>query len=122
MKKLIISVKSPSQILDEAAVRLNLAQKKRGKVVPHYEISFSDMKQFKKFVGNIDLLKCIQLFKPQSIYELAHIMKKDVGNINRLIAFFESIGAIRVENNVIGNRNVKTPKVDYERIEFDLVA
>lgn len=49
-------------------------------------------------------------------------MQKDVGNINRLISFFEEIGAIRIEEKVVGGRNIKTPIVDYEKIEFDLVA
>jgi len=122
MKKLIISIKSPTQALNEVKARLDTIQKKRGKVAPHYEISFSDMKQFKKFIGNIDILTSIQLFKPNSIYELANIMQKDVSNINRLINFFEEIGAIRIEEKVVGSRNVKTPMVDYDKIEFDLVA
>lgn len=122
MKKLIISIKSPSQTLKESQKRFEAAIKKRGRVTPHYEISFTDMKQFKKFIGNIDILTNIQLFKPHSIYELAAIMQKDVGNINRLVNFFEEIGAIRIEEKVIGSRNVKTPLVDYDKIEFDLVA
>ncbi len=122
MKKLIISIKHPAQVMNEVKNRLLHAQKKRGKVSPHFEISFSDMKQFKKFIGNIDVLTNIQLFKPNSIYELANIMQKDVGNINRLINFFEEIGAIRIEAKVIGSRNVKTPIVEYSKIEFDLVA
>jgi predicted transcriptional regulator len=122
MKKRIISIKSPTQALDEVKARLETAQKKRRKVTPHFEISFSDMKQFKKFIGNIDMLTSIQLFKPNSIYELASIMQKDVGNVNRLITFFEEIGAIRIEEKVVGSRNVKTPLVDYDKIEFDLVA
>lgn len=122
MKKLVISIKSSSQALDEVKSRLERASKKRGKVRAHYEISFTDMKQFKKFIGNIDVLTSIQIFKPKSIYELANVMQKDVGNINRLIKFFEEIGAIRIEERVVGGRNVKTPVVDYGKIEFDLVA
>ena len=122
MKKLIISVKSPNQALDEVNSRLEKAQARRGKVTPYYEISFSDMKQFKKFIGNIDILRCIQLFKPKSIYELASVMQKDVGNINRLLSFFEDVGAIRLEEKLVGGRNVKKPVVDYQKIEFDLVA
>ena len=49
-------------------------------------------------------------------------MEKDVGNINRLINFFAGIGAIRIEQRVVGGRNVKTPFVDYDKIEFNLVA
>ena len=60
MKKLVISIKSTTQILAEVEGRLKKAQKQRAKIVPHYEISFTDMKQFKKFIGNIDVLTSIQ--------------------------------------------------------------
>ena len=122
MKKLIISIKTTSQALDEVKDRLNKAKKKKNKVYPHYEISFTDMKQFKKFIRNIDILTSIQAFKPKSIYELASILQKDVGNISRLISFFEDIGVITVVENKVNGRYVKTPVVDYEKIEFDLVA
>ena len=118
MKKLIISLKTTSQALDEVKKRL----KKTKKNTPHYEISFTDIKQFKKFISNIDILTSIQNLKPKSIYELASILKKDVGNINRLVTFFEDIGVITIIESKVNGRNVKTPIVDYEKIEFDLVA
>ena len=122
MKKLVISIKSTTQILAEVESRLKKAQKKRGKVSPHYEISFTDMKQFKKFIGNIDILTSIQHFKPKSIYELSRLMKKDTANVSRLVNFFEEAGAIRIEENMQKGRNVRTPIVDYEKIEFNLAA
>ena len=121
MKKLIISIKTTSEALDEVKSRLKKSKKTK-KTTPHYEISFTDMKQFKKFISNIDILTSIQALKPKSIYELATILNKDVGNINRLISFFEDIGVITVIENKVNGRNVKTPVVDYEKIEFDLVA
>lgn len=60
--------------------------------------------------------------QPKSIYELAQLMQKDVANMNRLIAFFEGIGAIRVEESIVKGRNVRTPFVDYQKIEVDLAA
>ena len=122
MKKLVISIKSTTQVLTEVEGRLKKAQKQRGKMAPHYEISFTDMKQFKKFIGNIDVLTSIQHFKPKSIYELASLMQKDTANVSRLVGFFEEIGAIRVEESTQKGRKVKRPVIDYEKIEFDLIA
>lgn len=122
MKTLIISVKSTSAALDEVTHRLKRAQAKKGKVKPHFEISFTDMKHFKRFVANIDILTSIQLLKPKSIYELASLMKKDVGNINRLINFFEELGALELQEKKVNGRVVKKPVVPYQKIEFDLVA
>ncbi len=74
MKTLIISIKSTNKALDEVTKRLKNAEKKRGKVNPYYEISFTEIKQFKKFITNLDILTSIQLLKPKSIYELAKLM------------------------------------------------
>ena len=122
MKKLVISVKSTSQFLSDAKKAFKDVKKNKDKATPHYEISFTDMKDFKKFVRNIDVLRAIQMFRPKSIYELAHIMKKDTANLNRTIHFYESIGAIQTKEKIIKGRAVKVPTLDYSKIEFDLVA
>lgn len=120
MKTLVISVKPTSHILDQVTQRLKKMQNKKGKVTPHYEISFTEMKSFKKFVSNIDILTFIQLLKPKSIYDLASMMKKDVGNINKLINFFEQLGALELQETRIKGRVVKKPIIPYQKIEFDI--
>jgi hypothetical protein len=40
---------------------------------------------------------------------------------NKLIYIIE-IGAIRIDDKFVESRNVKTPMVDCDRIEFDLAA
>jgi len=122
MKKLIISVKSPSSAFDELEKRIKVAEKKKGKVPAHYEISFTEMKHFKRFVSNIDILTSIQLLRPKSIYELAKMMQKDVGNLNKLINFFENLGALELKENKVNGRVVKRPVIPYQKIEFDLAA
>ena len=122
MKKLIISIRSTSNALDQMTKRLKKAQVKKGKVSPHYEISFTDMKHFKKFIANIDVLTLIYLLKPKSIYDLANMMQKDVGNINKLLNFFEKLGAIELKEKKINGRTAKKPVVHYQKIEFDLAA
>ena len=122
MKKLIISVKSTSSALDEITKRLKVAEKKKGKVALHYEISFTEMKQFKRFVANIDVLTSIQLLRPKSIYELASMMQKDVGNLNKLINFFEKLGALELKERKVNGRIVKKPVIPYQKIEFDLAS
>lgn len=122
MKKLVISIKSTSNALDEITERLKKAQLKKGKVNPYYEISFTEMKHFKRFIANIDILTSIYLLKPKSIYDLANIMQKDVGNINKLLNFFEQLGAIELQEKKVSGRIVKKPVVRYQKIEFDLAA
>jgi hypothetical protein len=46
----------------------------------------------------------------------------DVSNLNKIILFFEELGAIRIKTSKINGRTVKQPIVEYQRIEFDLAA
>jgi len=80
------------------------------------------MKEFKKFINHIDVLTAIQMFRSKSIYELANIMEKDTANLNRIINFYESVGAIKTKEKIVNGRAIKMPIVDYSKIEFDLAA
>ncbi|MDP6626114.1 MAG: hypothetical protein QGG87_06680, partial [Nitrospinota bacterium] len=73
-------------------------------------------------ISNIDVLTSIQLLNPKSIYELARMMQKDVGNLNKLINFFEQLGALEIKEKQVNGRTVKKPVVPYQKIEFDLAA
>jgi predicted transcriptional regulator len=121
MRKLIVSLKSPSESLEDFKQALKSA--KKGKLKGNYfEIAFDNKKDFSKFIKNIDLLMTIQSLKPASVYELAKLLGKDQSNINKTIAFFESHGIIKVIESKKNNRSIKTPVVDYQKIEFDLEA
>ncbi len=122
MKKLVISVKSTSKLLSDAKKAFKYVKKNKDKSTPYYEISFTDMKEFRKFINHIDVLTAIQMFQPNSIYELANIMERDIANLNRIINYYESIGAIKTKDKIVKGRAVKTPIVDYSKIEFDLAA
>jgi predicted transcriptional regulator len=121
MKKLIISLKTPSQALSSFKKAWADAEKKKIKR-PHFEIAFDNKKDFEKFVKNIDILISIQNLKPSSIYELAKMLGKNQSNLNKLISFFEFYGIVKIQEETINNRRVKKPIVDYKRIEFDLDA
>ncbi|PIR16650.1 MAG: hypothetical protein COV46_07555 [Deltaproteobacteria bacterium CG11_big_fil_rev_8_21_14_0_20_49_13] len=121
MKRLIISLKTSDEVLDDFAKAFKRAKKKKA-AEPHYEISFDSKNDFDRFVKNIYILKYILVFKPKSIYELAKIIKIDVSNLNKVILFFEEVGAIKVRTTQVSGREVKTPIVPYDTIEFNLAA
>ena len=121
MKKLIVSLKTPSEALEDFKKALKNARK--GKIKePHYEISFDNKKDFLKFIKNIDVLMAILNLKPHSIYELAKLLGRDQSNINKVILFFESHGVVKIKSVKSNNRTLKKPVVDYQKIEFDLKA
>ena len=122
MKKLIISMKSTDNMFDDFK---NVAKKiKQGKAPKgtYYEISFESKKDFNHFVRNMPVLMAILNGKPHSIYQLAKLTNRDLANIKKIVAFFEELGAIKIEEQVISGRKVKRPIVDYDKIEFDLKA
>ncbi len=121
MKKLIVSIKSSRETLSDFKKALKDARKGRLKEA-HYELSFDNKKEFDRFVKNLGILSAILNHKPKSVYELAKIIDMDVSNLNKLIVFFEAAGAIKIKTATVGGRTVKTPVVEYQQIEFNLIA
>lgn len=121
MKKLIVSLKSPHQALEDFKKAYKKAQSGTASE-PHYEIAFDNKRDFEKFIKNIDIIMSIQNLRPKSIYELSKILNKDQSNLNKIICFFESYGVIKIQEKKINNRSIKTPIVEYKKIEFNLNA
>lgn len=121
MKRLIVSIKTSDEVLRDFKQAFRRA--KKAKAAPaHYEISFDNKKNFDRFVLNLHVLKYILHFKPKSVYELAKLTKMDVSNLNKVILFFEEMGAIKVRTATQAGRTVKMPVVEYDTIEFNLAA
>lgn len=120
MKTLVVSIKSSSEVLADFEKALKKARAGRIKK-PHYEISFDNRKDFERFVRHISILSMILALKPRSIYELAKLSCMDISNMNKIILFFEEVGAVRLKVTKVNGRTVKQPLVDYNKIEFDLV-
>jgi predicted transcriptional regulator len=119
MKKLVVSIKSSSESLASFKKALKAARKGQLKK-QHYELSFDNKKDFDRFIKNLGILATILTHKPKSVYELAKLVERDVSNLNKLISFFEEIGAVKIKTHTVNGRAVKTPVVKYEQIEFDL--
>lgn len=121
MKKLIVTIKSSSESLADFKKALKAARKGDLKG-DHFELSFDNKKDFDRFVKNLGILSSILVHKPKSVYELAKLVNMDVSNLNKLIVFFENVGAIKIKTSLVAGRTVKTPVVEYDQIEFDLKA
>jgi predicted transcriptional regulator len=122
MKRLIVSLKTADEVFADFKKAFSRAKKSRKPAEPHFEISFDNKKDFERFVKNIQILSYIITFKPKSIYELAKIARMDVSNLNKVILFFEEVGAVKLKESKVSGRTVKTPTVEYDKVEFDLVA
>lgn len=121
MKKLIVSMRSSTDTLLHFKKALKRARDGSLKK-DHFELSFDNKKDFNRFVKNIGILSVILKHKPSSIYELAKLLGRDVSALNKLISFFETIGALTIKISTLKGRTRRTPLVKYEHIEFDLAA
>ena len=122
MKTLVISIKSPSDVLEDFKKSYKLAMKVVRRKGPHFEISFDTRKSFEKFVKSIHVLSSILIFKPRSVSEIAKITGIDVSNLNKIIGFYEEVGALKIQKKKVNGREVNIPLVEYEEIKFDLKA
>jgi predicted transcriptional regulator len=122
MKKLIISLKTSTDVMRDFKSKLKTAKKRKHCKNAHYEISFDNKNDFNRFVRNLDLLSVIIQFKPKSVYELAKLCDKDVSNVNKVITFFDDMGVITLKKTRVSGREVKTPIVEYDKVEFSLAA
>jgi predicted transcriptional regulator len=119
MKKLIVSIKSSAEALADFKKALKAARKGRLKE-DHFELSFDNKRDFDRFIKNLGVLSAILSHRPKSVYELAKLIDMDVSNLNKLILFFEEVGAVKIKTSVVSGRTIKTPVVEYDHIEFDL--
>jgi len=46
----------------------------------------------------------------------------DVSNLNKIILFFEDLGALQIKKHKVNGRLVSTPIVPYDCIKIDLTA
>ena len=122
MKKLIVSMKSTEKMFSEFKKKTKQIASGKIPASTHYEISFESKRDFNKFISNISVLISILNLKPRSIYQLATMTNKDISNMKKIINFFEEVGAVRIEEKKVNGRIVKTPIVDYKKIEFHLKA
>lgn len=122
MKKLIVSMKATEDLFSDFKKVAHKIKSGKSPKVGHYEISFESKRDFNKFIRHISILMAISNSKPKSIYELAKMTGTDVSNMKKVISFFEEVGAVHIKEQKIDGRTVKTPVVDYTKIEFDLEA
>ncbi|MBI4650995.1 hypothetical protein HY745_06885 [Candidatus Desantisbacteria bacterium] len=120
MKKLIVSLKTSSEVLDN--FKNALKNKQFYNKEHNFEISFDNKNDFSRFIRNIDVLTYIINFKPTSIYELAKLIKRDVSNLSKIINFFNELGVIKIEKNKFSGRYTSRPLVEYNIIQFKLAA
>lgn len=66
------------------------------------------------------IIRAIQKNNPQSLYELAQILDKDQGYIQKEVKFLEGLGVLEIESVKDAGRTRSVPKVIYDKFIIDL--
>jgi predicted transcriptional regulator len=120
VKNVTIRIKSLEDVLDEAK---GVMQKlERGeKVKKHEGISFENLEAMRKALTEerLRLLKTIKKENPQSIYELAKLLGRDIKNTFDDVQFLTQVGLLELKKTKQGREKTK-PMVNYDRILLEI--
>jgi len=120
VRNIKISIKSDEDVFKE--VKEVWGKLDRGeKVKKHEGISFESLETMRKVLTEerLRILKTIKKDHPQSIYELAKILHRNVKNTFDDVQFLAQMGLIELKKTKDG-REKTTPFVNYDRILLEI--
>ena len=121
MKTLTIALKTRDAIFDDAVKTMKMAMKKEVKTIRHL-ITFTNPKDFDKFLKHLKILRIIKSLKPESVYELAKVMGVDVSNLSKAIQFLEKFEIVKIKKIQKKGRTLKQPIFEYQDIRIKMAA
>ena len=69
----------------------------------------------------LELLRTVKEKRPQSVYELARLMNRDLKNVTQDLAFLERLDLVELKKTK-DKRAKTTPSVDYDKILREIVV
>lgn len=72
--------------------------------------------------GRVELFYAVANHKPDSIYQLAQLLKRDQANVLRDVKTLEGMGLLKLVPEKDGERERLRPVANYDRILFDFGA
>ena len=70
--------------------------------------------------ARMDIIDAIREHKPDSIYELAKLLERDVGNVHRDVKSLAEIGILRLDEADSGDRERMRPVVLFDKIVWEM--
>jgi predicted transcriptional regulator len=92
------------------------------RVEPRDIVGFTSLEAARNFLTRerLGLLRTIKTRRPQSIYELARMVGRDLKNVQDDIRILERHGLVRIAKRPRGTRTVKVPRVPFEAIALKI--
>jgi len=120
VRNIKISIKSDEELFNEVKDVMGKLHKGR-KVTKHEGVSFASFEAMRKVLTEerLRILKTIRKNHPQSIYELAKLLHRDIKNTFNDVKFLADAGLIELKKTKDG-REKTTPMVNYEKILLEI--
>jgi predicted transcriptional regulator len=120
VKNIKIAIKSDPMLFSEIKRVWNSLEKGE-KVQKHKGVYFENLDTMRKVLTEerLRVLKTIKTNNPQSIYELAKLIKRDIKNTFNDVQFLAQVGLIELKKTKDG-REKTTPQVNYDQILLEI--
>ncbi len=122
IKKIKLGIKSTEQALQEFAETFKKVQ--RGEKVDKKEgIFFENISALRAFITpkRIELIRVIHQQKPESAYELAKFVNRDVKSVMTDLTVLESLGLLELKKEEEQRERVR-PFVDYDSLQVEIAV
>ena len=122
IKNVRLDIRDEDDFITEAKSAMKAVAKGKA-VAPQSAISFESLKTMRKFITDerLRILKAIKKNKPESIYELAKLLKRDTKNVSDDVHYLSELGLIEIKKTKDGRQKTK-PVVDYEKILVEIMV
>ena len=121
IKNITIAIKSAEQGLKEFATTLKNVQAGHAPKRQKESAYFVSVEAFQSVLTpkRLALLQTVHRQKPQSIYELAHLVNRNLKNVQDDISLLARLGFVSLTKKR-EIRNKVTPRADYDRIQIQI--
>ena len=122
VKNIKIAIKSTEEFLEEAKSTMKKITA-GGKVSIKKGIYFENLDAMRKALTpkRLQLLHTIKEKRPQSVYELAKFVNRDLKNVTQDLAFLERLGLVGLKKTK-DKRAKTTPSVEYDKILLEIAV
>ena len=121
-KTLRIKIKSTDEVLDDFRAAFKAAES--GRSFRRREgIYFASIEAARNLLTprRLALLRAVRLKRPGSVYELAHVVARDLKKVQDDLRLLARCGLVRITNGKgSGKRKVRVPKALFDQIELKI--
>ena len=123
VKNIVVEVKQLDSVLKDAAGIMNKI-KNNERVMPQNRLSFGSIESFREFFTpkRLELLHVIKQKQPESVYELAKLVKREIKSVVVDIGILEKYELVDTKkiNNKNGSGYKVMPVFDFDKLRVDI--